>query len=1172
MRKIVILNLLATLLLATGYAQEPASLLPGGTTGAVKAQGAFYSDSMFYTPVRLSKPAFGNKWYPKRKGALFTKFTAGTDTSLIYWDGANYKRVMMWEDFYIDTTAAAGTVTDVGAGDLSPLFTTTTSNPTSTPVINFALSNTVQYRVFGRKASGSGAPSYLYPDSSLIPDLHSQDYYDNRYVQIGGAYANQSLSNLSSVSINTSLLPGTTNSIDLGSSSKTFRNIYLPSGPDGVVYQGANTFIHTFKLTGTDGDNLFFGNGAGNRTMTGSTGLQGSYNLGVGSASLSQLTTGFRNTALGIYAMQNNTTGQGNTATGQNSLTTNTSGERNVATGMRSMALNTSGFANVMLGFDAGFGNTTGDHNTAVGLDALYWSNGSHNTALGDSTFWGIYNTQKHMGYKNTAIGSRAGYHLGDTYPNYASIFDTAVTFIGANSSRDSSVLYTTSLQNSTAIGYNSRVFASNQISFGDENITTNIFRGNVGIGTRTPGSALTIGSNAFTINSSGVVGNGTWQGSIINYAYLGTGGGGATKFLREDNTWQTVSGGGGSQDLASVTALGNTTSSGIILTGGSSELGIEDGGTETMYIGAESGTGYMTFRSTVNSNITVMNQSLLTAARTLTIPDASGTIALTSQLLTYPSAGIVVSTGSAWGTSITDNSSNWNTAYTDRLKWDGGSTGLNAATGRTSLGGTTVGQNFFTLANPSAVTFPKINADNTVTARSASNLRSDLGLGDFATTNFTSPVDVSGFWNFRGDLAMGTVGHTGSFYSGGLGTDQSYDLPNQSGTMALTVDISNAISTAISGTANELAYFTGPSSIANLPIATYPNLTEVSYVKGVTSAIQTQLSGKQPLDADLTTIAGLTATTDNFLVAVSSAWASRTPSQVRTTLGLVVGTDVQAYDADLTAWAGISPSANIQSFNSAANYAAARVLLLPSISSNSLKFLRVNAGETDVEWAAGGGGGGSMATLSDVTLTSVASGDMLRYNGSAWVNRTASQTRTDLSLVPGTDIQAYDGDLNTIAGLTATTDNFIVSVSSAWASRTPAQVKTTLSLDNVDNTSDATKNSATATLTNKRITARTGTTTSSATPTINTDNIDYYSITALAANITSFTTNLSGTPSDGDRLWISIKDNGTARTIAWGSSFSGSLLPVTTVASTRLDVFLTWDAATSKWYCIAVQ
>lgn len=45
-----------------------------------------------------------------------------------------------------------------------------------------------------------------------------------------------------------------------------------------------------------------------------------------------------------------------------------------------------------------------------------------------------------------------------------------------------------------------------------------------------------------------------------------------------------------------------------------------------------------------------------------------------------------------------------------------------------------------------------------------------------------------------------------------------------------------------------------------------------------------------QPLDSDLTTIAGLTATTDNFMVSVASAWASRTPTQVKTTLGLGTG------------------------------------------------------------------------------------------------------------------------------------------------------------------------------------------------------------------------------------------------------------------------------------------
>lgn len=42
-----------------------------------------------------------------------------------------------------------------------------------------------------------------------------------------------------------------------------------------------------------------------------------------------------------------------------------------------------------------------------------------------------------------------------------------------------------------------------------------------------------------------------------------------------------------------------------------------------------------------------------------------------------------------------------------------------------------------------------------------------------------------------------------------------------------------------------------------------------------------------QPLDSDLTTIAGLTATTDNFIQSKSSAWASRTVAQVKTDLSI---------------------------------------------------------------------------------------------------------------------------------------------------------------------------------------------------------------------------------------------------------------------------------------------
>lgn len=43
-------------------------------------------------------------------------------------------------------------------------------------------------------------------------------------------------------------------------------------------------------------------------------------------------------------------------------------------------------------------------------------------------------------------------------------------------------------------------------------------------------------------------------------------------------------------------------------------------------------------------------------------------TISSTGGSMVYPGAGIPLSTGSAWGTSITDNSANWNTAYSNRI------------------------------------------------------------------------------------------------------------------------------------------------------------------------------------------------------------------------------------------------------------------------------------------------------------------------------------------------------------------------------------------------------------------------------------------------------------------------------------------------------------------------
>jgi len=113
-----------------------------------------------------------------------------------------------------------------------------------------------------------------------------------------------------------------------------------------------------------------------------------------------------------------------------------------------------------------------------------------------------------------------------------------------------------------------------------------------------------------------------------------------------------------------------------------------------------------------------------------------------------YPEAGIALSTGTTWTTSITNNSTNWNTAFTDRLKWDGGSTGLTPSTGRTSLGGTTIGQNIFTLTNPSAITFPRFNADNSISALNAASFRSAIGAGTVtevdASATAGNPISIT--------------------------------------------------------------------------------------------------------------------------------------------------------------------------------------------------------------------------------------------------------------------------------------------------------------------------------------------------------------------------------------------------------------------------------------------
>jgi hypothetical protein len=72
----------------------------------------------------------------------------------------------------------------------------------------------------------------------------------------------------------------------------------------------------------------------------------------------------------------------------------------------------------------------------------------------------------------------------------------------------------------------------------------------------------------------------------------------------------------------------------------------------------------------------------------------------------------------------------------------------------------------------------------------------------------------------------------------------------------------------------------TGDYTKAQVGLGNVDNTSDAN--KPISTATATALAGKQPLDADLTAIAALAATSGNTIMADGSGWASKTPAQVR--------------------------------------------------------------------------------------------------------------------------------------------------------------------------------------------------------------------------------------------------------------------------------------------------
>jgi hypothetical protein len=208
-------------------------------------------------------------------------------------------------------------------------------------------------------------------------------------------------------------------------------------------------------------------------------------------------------------------------------------------------------------------------------------------------------------------------------------------------------------------------------------------------------------------------------------------------------------------------------------------------------------------------------------------------------------SVGLTISNPAALSVSNSPLTANGNLALT----WNGASNQVVLGDG--SLGTMTSG-----VASVNSGT--NINVDNTDPANPIINSLSDR----YKTTSVTSNSVSNGSKSFTVDLNLSyitlqevLVVYNVSNHMHGEVTSYNpatgalvVDIKHHTGSGTYTSWSINLDGTPVdaitgNGVANRLAYFTAAQVIDDLDTATYPSLTELSYVKGVTSSIQNQIN-----------------------------------------------------------------------------------------------------------------------------------------------------------------------------------------------------------------------------------------------------------------------------------------------------------------------------------------
>lgn len=230
-----------------------------------------------------------------------------------------------------------------------------------------------------------------------------------------------------------------------------------------------------------------------------------------------------------------------------------------------------------------------------------------------------------------------------------------------------------------------------------------------------------------------------------------------------------------------------------------------------------------------------------------------------------------------------------------------------------------------------------------------------------------------------------------------------------------------------------------------------------------------------------------------------------------------------------------------------------------------------------------GAGGTPSSLTLTSATGLPIATGLSGMTNGT-FLTATGATTAVSTKIAPTgtvvgtTDTQTLSG--KTVTSLTFTANSTTVAIANLGTTGT---LLTTPAIGAIEwdgdklyytNSTPTRQQIAgqgnTMTFTNKRITKRVSSATSSATPSISTDSFDGMFLTAQAAAITSFT--LSGTPTDEQEFFVRIKATGAFAIAAPSNVISSGVasFPTTTVSGKTITAKLVYDTTAAKFVVMA--